>query len=200
MADDDNWTAASSSSSSILILILGVVFGVASSSDSSEPDPDSDNLPLPLTPTDIGEWRPTSPVDKEVVEKPLYVTRTDYALKYTSAKTGEVLWYLMFVDIEALFQCEGIESFLGNKLDTKLPMHCQTGPVVYRIRDRSSLESLFIDDRLKDALPGGGVLSLPASSEHAMELMNNLLAPHNINEKEKLLALPSSWQCRSSNQ
>ncbi|KAK6138818.1 hypothetical protein DH2020_027439 [Rehmannia glutinosa] len=151
---------------------------------------------------DIEEWLPASSVDSEAIDKPLYVTRTDYALKYTSVKTGKVLWYLMFADIEASFQCEGIENFLGgfphnNKfrpgqgLDMKLPMHCETRPVVYRIRDRSSLEPLFIANGLRDALPGGGVLSLPDSDLHSIEPMNNLLAPLYSNEKE-MLALPTS--------
>ncbi|KAI3465466.1 hypothetical protein Pfo_022129 [Paulownia fortunei] len=174
----------------------------------------SDNLPSvgergadetsSLTRADIEEWLPASSVDTEaVVEKPLYVTRTDYALKYTSVKTGKVLWYLMFADIEASFQCEGIENFLGGfphnykfrpgqGLDMKLPMHCETRPVVYRIRDRSSLEPLFIANRLRDALPGGGVLSLPASDQHAIEPMDNLLSPRHSNEKEIMLALPTS--------
>ncbi|KAK6160849.1 hypothetical protein DH2020_004230 [Rehmannia glutinosa] len=151
---------------------------------------------------DIEEWLPASSVDSEAIDKPLYVTRTDYALKYTSVKTGKVLWYLMFADIEASFRCEGIENFLGgfphnNKfrpgqgLDMKLPMHCETRPVVYRIRDRSSLEPLFIANGLRDALPGGGVLSLPDSDLHSIEPMNNLLAHVYSNEKE-MLALPTS--------
>ncbi|KAL0361875.1 UNVERIFIED_CONTAM: hypothetical protein Sradi_3872000 [Sesamum radiatum] len=132
-----------------------------------------------VTRTDIEEWLPSTPMDTEAVEKPLYVTRTDYALKYTSVKTGKVLWYLMFADIEASYQCDGIENFLsglpfnnkfrsGQDLDVKLPMHCQKRPVVYRIRDRSSLEPLLIANGLQDALPGSQFLSLPASDQHAV--------------------------------
>ncbi|PIN14666.1 Serine/threonine protein kinase and endoribonuclease ERN1/IRE1 [Handroanthus impetiginosus] len=168
----------------------------------------SDDLPgadksSNLMRTDIEEWLPAGSAGTEAIEKPLYVTRTDYALKYTSVKTGKVLWYLMFADIEASFQCEGIENFFGGFLNSKfrqeglgvkLPMHCQTRPVVYRVRDRSSLERLFIDNnnnnRQQDALPGGGILSLPASDHHAIELVDYLLTPHNCNEKEMMLALP----------
>ncbi|KAH6799832.1 hypothetical protein C2S52_000296 [Perilla frutescens var. hirtella] len=159
----------------------------------------SDNLPAVgkqgddetsiMARADIEKWLPTKSMDNESDGKPLYVTRTDYALKYTSAKTGEVLWYLMFADIEASFQCEGIEDFLGG-LDMKLPMPCQTRPVVYRIRDRSSLEPLFIANRVGDALPGGGVLSLPSTDHN--ELADNLMALYGSNGKELMLALPTS--------
>lgn len=170
----------------------------------------SDNLPSnvadessSLTRTEIHEWVPPSSVDSEVIEKPLYLSRTDYALKYTSANTGKVLWYLMFADIEASFQCEGIENFLGifphdkqfrpgQGLDMKLPMHCETRPVVYRVRDRSSLEPLFITNGAQDALPGEVSFSLPASDQHAIEPVENLSAAHNINEKEIRHALPTS--------
>ncbi|KAL8523998.1 hypothetical protein ACS0TY_013817 [Phlomoides rotata] len=163
----------------------------------------SDNLPsvadeTSIIPrTDIEKWLPASSVETEAIEKSLYITRTDYALKYTSVKTGEVLWYLMFADIEALFQCDGIENLLGgfphnNKfgsgLDLKLPMHCQKRPVVYRIRDRSSLEPLFLANRVGDVHPGGEVITLPAS-DHGGGPVENLLAPYNINGKELMLAL-----------
>lgn len=146
-----------------------------------------------MTRADIEKWLPASSMDTEAVEKPLYVTRTDYAVKYTSAKTGEVLWYLMFADIEASFQCEGIEDFLGGSpgkgLDMKLPLPCQTRPLVYRIRDRSSLEPLFKANRAGDALPGGGILSLPATNGN--ELTDNLLALYGRPGKELMLALPT---------
>lgn len=160
----------------------------------------SDNLPSAgerdaadetsiMTRADIEKWLPASSMDTEAVEKPLYVTRTDYALKYTSAKTGEVLWYLMFANIDASFQCEGIEDFLGGqRLDMKLSMPCQTRPVVYRIRDQSSLEPLFIANRVGDTLPGGGVLSLPATDHNELD---NLLALYGSNGKELMLALPT---------
>ncbi|KAK4428316.1 Serine/threonine-protein kinase/endoribonuclease IRE1b [Sesamum alatum] len=156
-----------------------------------------------LTRSDIEEWLPPTAMDTEAVEQPLYITRTDYALKYTSAKTGKVLWYLMFADIEASFQCEGIGNFLdgfplnnkfrpGQDLDTKLLMHCQKRPVVYRIRDRSSLEPILMANGLQDALPGRQFLSLPASDQHAVEPLDNLLSPLNSNGKEIILALPTS--------
>ncbi|KAL3655153.1 hypothetical protein CASFOL_000939 [Castilleja foliolosa] len=156
----------------------------------------SDNLDETSTITrgDIEEWVPPSNVGSEVIDKPLYVTRTDYALKYTSVRTGKVLWYLMFADIEASFQCEGIENFLGRFTygsDMKLSMHCETKPVVYRVRDRSSLEPLFKANGLRDALPGNKVFSLPASDDHVIEPMEKLLAPLYSNEKE-MLALPNS--------
>ncbi|XP_042046969.1 serine/threonine-protein kinase/endoribonuclease IRE1b-like [Salvia splendens] len=145
-----------------------------------------------MTRADIEKWLPASSVDAEAVEKPLYLTRTDYAVKYTSAKTGEVLWYLMFADIEASFQCEGIEDFLGGfsgrGIDMKLPMPCQTRPLVYRIRDRSSLEPLFKANRVGDALPGGGILSLPATDHGEPK---NLLALYGGNQNELMLALPT---------
>lgn len=159
----------------------------------------SDNLPSVadetsiITRSDIEKWLPASSAETEAIEKPLYITRTDYALKYTSMKTGEVLWYLMFADIQASFQCDGIENILGgfphnNKFDVKLPIHCQKRPVVYRIRDRSSLEPLFLANRVYDARPGGGVIALPAPDQ--VVPMDNLLAPYNINGKELMLALP----------
>lgn len=160
----------------------------------------SDNLPAVeesgvdetsiMTRADFEKWLPANSVDSEAIEKPLYVTRTDYALKYTSSKTGEVLWYLMFADIEASFQCEGIEDFLGG-LDMKLPMPCQSRPVVYRIRDRSSLEPLFIANRVGDAFPGGGggILSLPATDHN--DPIENILALYGSNGKELMLALPT---------
>lgn len=146
-----------------------------------------------VTRAEIETWLPASSVDTEAVEKPLYVTRTDYAVKYTSAKTGEVLWYLMFADIEASFQCEGIEDFLGGFpgkwLDMKLPMPCQTRPLVYRVRDRSSLDPLFKANQVGDALPRGGILSLPATDVN--EPTDNLLALYGRNMKELMLALPT---------
>ncbi|KAL6549154.1 hypothetical protein OROHE_008999 [Orobanche hederae] len=153
----------------------------------------SDNLDetSSLTRGDIEEWVPASASDSEAIDKPLYVTRTDYALKYTSAKTGKVLWYLMFADIEASFQCKGIENFLGKFThNNKLPVHCEARPVVYRVRDGSSLEPLFIANGLRNALPGGRVLSLPASDEHAIEPMKKILAP--LYKDKEMLALPAS--------
>lgn len=152
---------------------------------------------------DIEEWVGSGPADLEDIEKPLYVTRKDYNLKYTSKKTGKVLWHLKFADVEASFQCEGIENFLGRilpevdkfdpvyKLDTNLAMHCQTRPVVYRIRDHSSLESLFMVDKLPDALPRGKVLSLPAADhDPLLEPVDRFLGVHHDNERQMLLALP----------
>lgn len=78
--------------------------------------------------------------------EPLYITRTDYTLKYSSQKTGQVLWYLTFSDIEASFQCQRIEKlFSGGSSGDEF---CQTKPLVYRIRKRATLESLLLSDRL----------------------------------------------------
>ncbi|XP_051139823.1 serine/threonine-protein kinase/endoribonuclease IRE1b-like [Andrographis paniculata] len=168
-----------------------------------------------LTRNDIEEWLPTSTMNSVAIEEPLYVTRTDYALKYTSMKTGEVLWYLMFADIEASYECQGIENFLGgykqsNKFrpgegfDTNLPLNCKTRPVVYRIRDRSSLEPLFLANKMKDALPGSEVLSLPAldqyvtdsssplsyHDQHGIVPLDDFLGPHL--SKNEILALPAA--------
>ncbi|KAL2506013.1 Serine/threonine-protein kinase/endoribonuclease IRE1b [Abeliophyllum distichum] len=158
-----------------------------------------------LASKEVEEWVASGPTDSEDIENPLYVTRTDYSLKYTSKKTGKVLWYLMFADIEASFQCEGIENFLGgilpevdkfgreHKLDRKLPMHCQTGPLVYRIRDHSSLESLFMVDKFPDALPRGRVLALPpAGHDPLLEPVDKFLGVHRDSEREIMPALPKS--------
>ncbi|XP_047978900.1 serine/threonine-protein kinase/endoribonuclease IRE1b-like [Salvia hispanica] len=123
-----------------------------------------------MTRADIEKWLPASSVDAEAVEKPLYLTRTDYAVKYTSAKTGEVLWYLMFADIEASFQCEGIEDFLGGfsgrGIDMKLPMPCQTRPLVYRIRD---LANTLKFQHLLEALENTGKAALDGKWDERME-------------------------------
>ncbi|KZV40844.1 hypothetical protein F511_29196, partial [Dorcoceras hygrometricum] len=161
---------------------------------------------------DIEEWLPASPEDVGPIEKPLYVTRTDYALKCTSLQTGKIMWYLMFANVEASFQCEGAQNFLGgvsssNKfihlhgLDMDNSMQCQPRPAVIHIRSRASLEPLFIDDRLQAALPGGRI-PLPAPDHNSnMQAMVKLLALHqNIEkdnifvEKGKMLALPTSEQ------
>ncbi|KAL1547101.1 non-specific serine/threonine protein kinase [Salvia divinorum] len=169
-----------------------VVRTLRSDNLSSDEDRGADETSI-MTRADIEKWLPASSVDAEAIEKPLYLTRTDYAVKYTSAKTGEVLWYLMFADIEASFQCEGIENFFGGfsgrGIDMKLPMPCQTRPLVYRIRDRSSLEPLFKANRVGDALPGGGILSLPATGHG--EPTDNLLALYGRNGNELMLALPT---------
>ncbi|EPS70743.1 hypothetical protein M569_04013, partial [Genlisea aurea] len=154
-----------------------------------------------FTTTEIEEWLPST---SDSTEKPLYVTRTDYALSYTSVKTGKVLWYLMFADIEASFVCDGIENFFGSfpddtkfrskqGLDGKFAVNCHTRPVVYRIRDRSSLENLFIGNGLQDAaLPGEVHLSLPMSEDQDKEADENSLALRNNEESGIILALPSS--------
>ncbi|CAA0807032.1 Serine/threonine-protein kinase/endoribonuclease IRE1b [Striga hermonthica] len=149
-----------------------------------------------LTRGDIEEWVPST-VNPDAVDRPLYVTRTDYALKYTSAQTGKVLWYLMFADIEASFQCEGIENFLGGftrdkkfrpgqGFEMKLPLHCETRPVVYRVRDRSSLEPLFEANGQKGALPGVETLSLPHSSNLDLEPMKEMLSPLHSKDVDRL--------------
>lgn len=99
---------------------------------------------------DVEEWLHSTPVDLKAVDRPLYIKRTDYGLPYSSSKTGNVLWYLTFADIEASRQCPGVDIFFGEseigsefKSDARLPEYCQSKPLVYRIRDHSSLESIF---------------------------------------------------------
>ncbi|KAL3830529.1 hypothetical protein ACJIZ3_019331 [Penstemon smallii] len=150
-----------------------------------------------LTRNSVEEWLPSTHDEVEAVEKPLYVTRTDYALKYTSAQTGKVLWYLMFADVEASFHCEGIETLFDGNVDIglnkKLPIHCETRPVVYRIRDRSSLDPLIMAGKFQDALPGDEVLSLPAPGDKFMlDSMDSLIRFRNGNKEEIMLALPTS--------
>lgn len=187
-----------------------VVRTVRSDDFSSVSEQDSEESSI-LIRKDIKERLPASPEDVGPIEKPLYVTRTDYALKCTSLQTGKIMWYLMFADVEASFQCEGVQNFLGgvpsnnefipvHGLDMDNSLQCQSRPTVIHIRGRASQERLFIDDRLQDALPGGRLVSLPASDHITnMKAMGNLLALHQSNgkenkfvEKEKLLALPTS--------
>ncbi|XP_073023993.1 LOW QUALITY PROTEIN: serine/threonine-protein kinase/endoribonuclease IRE1b-like [Primulina eburnea] len=187
-----------------------VVRTVRSDDLSSVSEQDSEESSI-LIRNDIEEWLPASPEDMGPIEKPLYVTRTDYALKCTSLQTGKIMWYLMFADVEASFQCEGVQNFLGgvpsnnefipiHGLDMDNSLQCQSRPAVIHIRGRASQEPLFIDDRLQYTLPGGRLVSLSASDHITnMKAMENLLALHHSNGienmfvgKEKLLALPTS--------
>ncbi|CAI9115226.1 OLC1v1016069C1 [Oldenlandia corymbosa var. corymbosa] len=133
------------------------------------------------------------------ISEPLYVTRKDYALKFSSVKTGKVLWYLTFAEFEASFQCKGIESILGGvfshptqNLNNELQLHCPAQPPVFRIRDIGSLKSLFVPNGPPNALPGDKVLSLPApESDPIWITTENIVAFHQRNEGERFLALPS---------
>lgn len=116
---------------------------------------------------DVEEWAAAQDTDSEALN-PLYIMRTDYALKYTSSKTGKVLWYLMFADFEASQQCKQIESFVGDLSDQEDQLNsgygvCPTKPAVHRVRNLRSLESLFASGRPQNALSGNEALSLPAS-------------------------------------
>lgn len=158
-----------------------------------------------LVKEDVLEWLQSTAADFEAVDQPLYIKRTDYGLKYSSSKTGKVLWYLMFADIEASYQCQGVDNAFGGtpskdfefgaeyKGDMKLPVHCQTKPLVYRVRDHSLLESILVSNGFPNSLPGGRMLSLPAPDQPPpLERIDKLLVPHQGNEgKETLLALPA---------
>lgn len=154
--------------------------------------------------TDFENWLPHSAKNFGGIEEPLYITRKDYALKFTNMKTGKVLWYLTFAEIEASFQCNAIESFLGGvlykenqvsprkNLDAKLQLLCPAEPVVYRIRDRGSFESLFMSNGLPNAFPGDKVLSLPSPDRDPMfQPDDKLLGFHQNNEGDIVLALPT---------
>ncbi|XP_071922923.1 serine/threonine-protein kinase/endoribonuclease IRE1b-like isoform X1 [Coffea arabica] len=154
--------------------------------------------------TDFGGWVPHSATNLDGIEEPLYVTRKDYVLKFTNMKTGKILWYLMFADIEASYQCNAIESFLGSvfytedevslrkNLDAKLQLHCPPKPVVYRIRDRSSFKSLFKTNSLPDAFAGDKVLLLAAPDlDPMLQLVEKILGLHQSNGGDIGLALPT---------
>lgn len=100
--------------------------------------------------------------------EPLYITRTDYALKYSSQKTGQVLWYLTFSDIEASFQCQRIEKLFGG--GSSGDEFCQPEPHVYRIRNRATLESILVSDRLGMFPSRGRNPSLPVPSKKHQDL------------------------------
>ncbi|KAH0684974.1 hypothetical protein KY285_021719 [Solanum tuberosum] len=125
---------------------------------------DTDVGQNPIVPKeDVEGWAAAQDTDSEAVN-PLYIMRTDYALKYTSSKTGKVLWYLMFADFEASQQCKQIGSFLGDfsyqedQLNSGYGV-CPTKPVVHRVRNLKSLESLFASGRPHNALSGDVALS-----------------------------------------
>ncbi|KAM7513975.1 hypothetical protein LguiA_003558 [Lonicera macranthoides] len=152
---------------------------------------------------DSEDWLKFGAVDLEAVDQLLYITRTDYGLKYTSLETGKELWYLMFADIEASFQCQRIDNFFsgasfeGDRFapeyngDTDLPVHCQKRPLVYRIRDLSSLESIFGPDGILNSHSVDGSLSLPAPVlKPLLEPSDKLPVSHQYNEGQTALALP----------
>ncbi|KAK1400310.1 serine/threonine-protein kinase/endoribonuclease IRE1a [Heracleum sosnowskyi] len=105
--------------------------------------------------------------------EPLYITRTDYALKYSSQKTGQVLWYLTFSDIEASFQCQRIEKLFGGV--SSVDEFCQPEPFVYRIRNRATLESILVSDRLGMFPSRGRTPSLPVPSKKLQDLSEQTL-------------------------
>ncbi|KAK4351776.1 hypothetical protein RND71_027294 [Anisodus tanguticus] len=111
---------------------------------------------------DVEEWTTAQDTDSQAIN-PLYIMRTDYALKYTSSKTGKVLWYLMFADFEASQQCMNIESFVGGLFGHEDQLNsvsgvCSTKLTVHRVRDRKSLELLVASDTPQKALSGDGAL------------------------------------------
>lgn len=149
-----------------------------------------------LARNDLEDWAAPSAVDLDLVDNPLYIMRTDYALKYTSTKTGKVLWNLQFADFEASLQCERIDKFLGG-LSHKENMFgpgrevCPTRPLVYRIRDRSALESLLMSVRSQNALPGDRSLSLPPADHNLVMPIDKLVKFQQNNEGKVVHALPA---------
>lgn len=161
---------------------------------SSEDQHNDENPILPRM--DDVDWSNTSRENLNKVDGPLYLTRRDYALKFSSLKTGKVIWYLTLAEFEASFKCDGIENFLGGALyqvndfgPTKgLQVHCPSRLDVYRIRDRSSLESIFV----RNALPGDRVLSLPAADPNpTLEPVDKIFDFLTSKEAKVTLALPS---------
>jgi serine/threonine-protein kinase/endoribonuclease IRE1 len=133
----------------------------------------------------------------ESVDQLLYITRTDYGLKYTSLETGKEIWYLMFADIEASYQCQGILNFFseGDGFDPEYKgVNCQARPIVYRIRDYSSLESIFGPDGILNSRFVDGALPLPAPVRKPLleEHKERLPAAHQYNNEQTSLALRST--------
>ncbi|CAH9073449.1 unnamed protein product [Cuscuta epithymum] len=146
---------------------------------------------------DLEDWKASSETDNGVIDSPLYIIRTDYALKYTSTKTGKVLWNLHVADFEASLHCEQTEKFLGGLSSQGQEFApdkegCQTKPFVYRIRDRSSLESFFMTVRSQNTLPGGTYLSLPAADHNYPVIAVDKIFRLHQNKKGKVFrALPA---------
>ncbi|GAA0140298.1 endoribonuclease [Lithospermum erythrorhizon] len=148
----------------------------------------------PILSKEFGPYVGYTGKESNAVDKPLYVMRTDYSLKHTSSRTGKLLWYLKFADIEASFQCDGIEKFFDENsadgADLKMPLDCHIRPIVYRIRDRGSLESLFMAGGLLKSLPGNSVLPLPAPHRPGIvEPLDKLLG---LYKDGLVLALPTT--------
>ncbi|CAN4121312.1 unnamed protein product [Withania somnifera] len=139
---------------------------------------DTDVGQNPIVPKEDAEgWAAAQDTDSEAVN-PLYIMRTDYALKYTSSKTGKVLWYLMFADFEASQQCKQIGRFLSDLSDQEDQLNsgygvCPTKPVVHRVRNLRSLESLFASGRPQYALSGD--MALSAYTDPALKPVSELV-------------------------
>lgn len=116
---------------------------------------------------------------------PLYITRTDYALKYSCQKTGQVLWYLTFSDIEASFQCQRIEKLFGGV--SSGDEFCQPEPLVYRIRNRAALESILLSDKLGMFPSRGRNPSLPVPSKKLQDLRGKTFPALLHSESDDLL-------------
>ncbi|XP_004238445.2 serine/threonine-protein kinase/endoribonuclease IRE1b-like isoform X1 [Solanum lycopersicum] len=156
---------------------------------------DTDVGQNPIVPMeDVEGWAAAQDTDSEAVN-PLYIMRTDYALKYTSSKTGKVLWYLMFADFEASQQCKQIGSFLGDFSDQEDQLNsgygvCSSKPVVHRVRNLKSLESLFASGRPHNALSGDVELSIYINP--ALKPVSELMGlPPNTRTDIILSSLPS---------
>ncbi|KAK6939196.1 KEN domain [Dillenia turbinata] len=128
----------------------------------------------------------------------LYITRTDYALKSFYPNSKKVAWSLTAAEIEAVFQCKGIENSVF-KSDSKhedsfeKPLSCWTRTIVHRTRGHNALDSLSGSDMLPKALPAGFMLSLPASNDHShFEPIYRLPGSNRKETDTNILYLPSS--------
>nr|XP_043632077.1 serine/threonine-protein kinase/endoribonuclease IRE1b-like [Erigeron canadensis] len=107
---------------------------------------------------DADKWKGQTPLDFDPVdhEQLLYIKRFDYELTYSSSRTGNVLWSLMFADFEASRQCRGNTLLGGIRGDLQLQEFCQSSPPVFRARNPHELESIFTMQ-----LRGGERFALP---------------------------------------
>lgn len=182
-----------------------VIYAFKSADHSATGDQIAPGKPI-LRVKDDEEQVESSAVDLEEVEQPLYVIRTDYTVKYVSRKTGKDLWSLRFSEIEASFRCQDTSNFFGgvpstsdddfgpdSDSDDELPFNCQRRVVVYRIRDHSLLEPLFVSDGLSSTHLGGRMPFLPDYELYPhLKPADKLPGVHQNDEGNVVLALPSS--------
>ncbi|PSR99498.1 Endoribonuclease [Actinidia chinensis var. chinensis] len=180
-----------------------IIYVFRSADHSAIGDQNAGKKPI-LPEKDIEEWKGSGAVNLQELQQPLYVIRTDYVLKYFSRKTGKDLWNLRFSEIEASFQCQDGGNFFGEvsfnseddfgpdlKGNDELSSNCQRSVDVYRIRDHSLLERLFVSDRLSNINLGGRMPSLPGPDlNHLLKPLDRLPAVHQNKEGKVVLALP----------